>query len=58
MGIADIELTANGFLANIEDWNEDIAKEMAAADGIPELTERHWATSTSTMVATSRTSAT
>lgn len=42
MGIADIELTANGFLVNIEDWNEDIAKEMAAEDGIAELTERHW----------------
>ncbi len=31
----------NGHLENHEDWSEEMAKAMAAADGI-ELTEKHW----------------
>jgi tRNA 2-thiouridine synthesizing protein E len=31
----------NNFLANFDDWNHDVAKEIAAADGIV-LTEDHW----------------
>ena len=37
-----IETTATGFLVNQEDWSEDLARAMAAAEDIPELTERHW----------------
>ncbi len=36
-----IETNANGHLENHEDWSEDLAKFMAAQDGI-ELGERHW----------------
>jgi len=42
MGYADIDKDANGFLANTEDWNEEIAAEIATSEGIAELTERHW----------------
>lgn len=42
MGYADIEKTASGYLVNTGDWDEGIAKEIAAAESIPELTERHW----------------
>ncbi len=42
MGYAELEQTEKGFLVNIDDWNEDIAKEIAAADDIPELTQKHW----------------
>ncbi len=42
MGYADVETTATGYLANVEDWTEDIAKEIAAAEEIPELTDKHW----------------
>ncbi|GAB6053409.1 sulfurtransferase TusE [Magnetospira thiophila] len=42
MGIADVEVTANGYLVNTEDWSEDLAREMAAAESLGELTERHW----------------
>lgn len=42
MGYADIEKTGNGYLVDTNDWNEDIAKEIAAASGIAELTQRHW----------------
>ena len=36
-----IETTASGFLENIEDWSEDLAK-IIADDEKLELTERHW----------------
>ncbi len=37
-----IELDADGHLANMEDWSEDLAKELAKQEGIEELTEKHW----------------
>lgn len=37
-----VELDADGHLANTADWNEDLAKAMAAEAGIAELTEDHW----------------
>ena len=37
----EIETTDTGFLVNLEDWNEDIAKVIAVQEEI-ELTERHW----------------
>lgn len=42
MGYADLDKTDNGYLVNIEEWNEAIAKEIAESEGIPELTQRHW----------------
>jgi TusE/DsrC/DsvC family sulfur relay protein len=38
-----LALDADGNLANRSDWNEEIAKEIAAIEGIPELTGQHWA---------------
>ena len=38
-----IPLDADGHLANRNDWNEDMACELAAQEGIPELTPQHWA---------------
>ena len=40
MSYSDLEVTENGNLANPEDWTEDIAREIAAGDGIPELTKK------------------
>ncbi len=42
--IADtpVEVDGEGFLRNPAQWTEDIAREIAAAAGIAELTERHW----------------
>ncbi len=42
MAYADIETTENGHLVNIEDWSEELAREIAAADGIAEISDRHW----------------
>ncbi len=42
MGYADLEKTENGFLVNQEDWSQEIAIEIAASEGIAELTEKHW----------------
>ena len=35
------EVLADGRLANLEDWNEDVARALGKRDGI-ELTEEHW----------------
>lgn len=36
-----IETDANGYLSNIEDWNEDVAKALAVTEGV-ELSDKHW----------------
>jgi TusE/DsrC/DsvC family sulfur relay protein len=33
---------AEGFLTNPEQWNEQLAEEIARENGIPALTDRHW----------------
>jgi len=33
---------AEGFLQKPEQWNEDLALEIARVNGIPDLNERHW----------------
>lgn len=38
-----LALDADGNLANRNDWNEEIAREIAAIEGIPDLTAQHWA---------------
>ncbi len=45
MSIAErtIALDADGNLANRNDWSEDLARELAIQEGIPELTPQHWA---------------
>lgn len=42
IGGRSVELDADGHLAHRGDWNEQIAKELAQEEGIPQLTERHW----------------
>jgi len=37
-----VEVNEEGFLVNHEDWNEEIAVELAKEEGIAELTEAHW----------------
>jgi TusE/DsrC/DsvC family sulfur relay protein len=37
-----IDLDAEGFLTNPEQWNEQVAEAMAKDNGVPELTDRHW----------------
>ena len=42
--IADtpVEVDAEGFLTHADQWNEQIAAEIAHDNGIQELTARHW----------------
>jgi dissimilatory sulfite reductase related protein len=42
--IADtpVEVDAEGFMLHADQWNEEIAAEIAHLSGIPELTDRHW----------------
>lgn len=37
-----IEVDADGHLANKNDWDENLAKELAVLEGINELNEKHW----------------
>jgi TusE/DsrC/DsvC family sulfur relay protein len=39
---APVDVDAEGFLTDPEQWNEPIADAIAAQNGIPVLTERHW----------------
>jgi tRNA 2-thiouridine synthesizing protein E len=37
-----VEVDAEGFLQEPDQWSEEMARSIAAENGIPELTERHW----------------
>ena len=39
---APVDVDAEGFLTNPQQWNEHTAEAIAAEHGIPELTDRHW----------------
>ena len=39
---APVDVDAEGFLTDPEQWNDQIAQAIAADNGIPELTDRHW----------------
>ena len=42
MNVITVARDAEGFLVNPEDWNEEIAVQIAKEEGIEELTEAHW----------------
>ncbi len=37
-----VELDADGNLANMNDWTEDLAREIAKEEGLEELNDRHF----------------
>jgi dissimilatory sulfite reductase related protein len=39
---APVNVDAEGFMTNAEQWNEEIARAIARENGVPELTDRHW----------------
>ena len=39
---ATVEVDAEGFLTDTQQWNEDVAARIAQEAGIAELTPRHW----------------
>ena len=41
----NIEFDEDGFMANYQDWNKDVAEELASEIGIDPLTDRHAMTS-------------
>ena len=38
----EIEFDADGHMKNLDQWNEEIAKEIAKMEGIDPLTDDHW----------------
>jgi tRNA 2-thiouridine synthesizing protein E len=43
LGGKTLAVDADGNLVNRKEWNEEIAREIAVLEGIPELTPQHWA---------------
>ena len=41
-GAVDVELNEEGFFVHPEQWNEDMAPDLARREGIDPLTDRHW----------------
>jgi TusE/DsrC/DsvC family sulfur relay protein len=39
---APVDVDAEGFLIDPQQWTEEIARAIAAQSGVPELTDRHW----------------
>jgi TusE/DsrC/DsvC family sulfur relay protein len=39
---APVDVDAEGFMTDPDQWNEEIAAAIARENGIPELTDRHW----------------
>ena len=39
---APVDVDGEGFLTDTDAWNERIAQAIAEANGVPELTDRHW----------------
>ena len=39
---APVDVDAEGFLTDPAEWTDELAREIAAENGIPELTDRHW----------------
>ena len=37
-----VELDEDGFIVNLEEWNDDVARYLAKEEGIDELSEDHW----------------
>ncbi len=38
-----VSVNEEGYLTDLGQWNEDIAKEIAVEEGVGELNDRHWA---------------
>ncbi|RLB58997.1 MAG: sulfurtransferase TusE [Deltaproteobacteria bacterium] len=42
VGDTSIEVDEDGFIQEPDKWNEDVAKALAATEGVEEMTEDHW----------------
>ena len=42
VGNQNIEVDEDGFIQEPDKWTESVAKVLAEAEGVSELTERHW----------------
>ncbi len=42
LGGKEIEIDEDGFIQDPSLWNEGVAKDLAATEGVNDLTEKHW----------------
>jgi TusE/DsrC/DsvC family sulfur relay protein len=40
--LQELERDEDGYLLNVDDWNVNVAEQLAREEGIEELTARHW----------------
>ena len=40
--LSTLEFDADGHLAHLDDWNPEVAQELAYQEGVGELNDRHW----------------
>ncbi len=41
-GNVKIEVDEDGFIQEMDKWNEEVAMALARAEGVTEMTEKHW----------------
>jgi len=41
-GATEVSVDSEGFFTDPSQWREAMAPQIAAAEGVPELTDRHW----------------
>jgi dissimilatory sulfite reductase related protein len=41
-GSISVEVDEDGFIQQMEMWNEDVARALATGEGVSEMTENHW----------------
>jgi tRNA 2-thiouridine synthesizing protein E len=42
LGGRELEIDEDGFITKPEEWNEQVAADLAKTEGVNELTENHW----------------
>jgi TusE/DsrC/DsvC family sulfur relay protein len=41
-GSVRVEVDEDGFIQEMDKWNEDVAKALASTEGVTEMTDKHW----------------
>ena len=42
LGSVKVEVDEDGFIQEMDQWNEEVAKALATTEGVAEMSEKHW----------------